>query len=81
MKIRVKLFASYREALNKDEIDVGIEEGSDVSALIEVIKKNYPELGILTETVIVSINKEYAEYNTLLKNGDEVALLPPVSGG
>jgi molybdopterin synthase catalytic subunit len=77
----VKLFASYREALGKDEVDVDVEDGSDVSSLIEVIKKNCPELGKLTETVIVSINREYADYNTILKNGDEVALLPPVSGG
>ncbi len=60
---------------------VSIGEGSDVSALIMVIKKDFPELGSLTETVIVSVNWEYVEYNTILKNGDEVALLPPVSGG
>lgn len=67
--------------MGKDEVVVSIGEGSDVSALIMVIKKDFPELGSLTETVIVSVNWEYVEYNTILKNGDEVALLPPVSGG
>jgi molybdopterin converting factor small subunit len=58
-----------------------LEEGADVSSLIEVIKERHPKLGELTETLVISVNWEYASYDTKLKDGDEVALLPPVSGG
>jgi molybdopterin converting factor small subunit len=52
-----------------------------VSSLIEAIKEKHPKLGELTETLVISVNWEYATYDTKLKDGDEVALLPPVSGG
>lgn len=81
MKIKVKFFASYREAVGKEEIEADIEENTDVNGLLEVLKKKHPEIGTLSETLIVSVNKEYATYDTILRNGDEVALLPPVSGG
>jgi molybdopterin converting factor subunit 1 len=77
----VKFFASFREAVGKEEVDLDLEENTDVTRLIEVLKQAHPELGTLSETLIVSVNKEYATYETRLKNGDEVALLPPVSGG
>ena len=58
-----------------------LEENTNITALLEVLKQAHPDLGSLSETLIVSVNKEYATYDTILKNGDEVALLPPVSGG
>lgn len=81
MKIKVKFFASYREALGKDQIDVETEEETNISGLLNIIKRDHPELGNLIEPVIVSVNREYASYDTIIKEGDEVALLPPVSGG
>jgi molybdopterin converting factor subunit 1 len=81
LKIKVKFFASYREAIGKEEIEVDIEKNTDVNGLLEVIKKKHSEIGTLSETLIISVNKEYATFDTILKNGDEVALLPPVSGG
>ncbi len=77
----MKFFAGYREAIGVEQVDIGLEDGADVSFLIEVIKKKHPKLGNLTETLVVSVNWEYATYDTKLKDGDEVALLPPVSGG
>ncbi len=52
-----------------------------MSSLIEAIKEKHPKLGELTKTLVISVNWEYATYETKLKDGDEVALLPPVSGG
>jgi molybdopterin converting factor subunit 1 len=77
----VKFFAGYKEAIGIEQVEIGLEEGSDVSSLIEVIKEKHPKLGELTETLVISVNWEYATYDTKLKDGDEVALLPPVSGG
>ncbi|UCF08429.1 MAG: molybdopterin converting factor subunit 1 [Thermoplasmata archaeon] len=81
MRIKVKFFAAYREAVGIAEADVDITESSDVSSLLEVVKKDYPAIGALIEPLIVSVNKEYASFDTVLKEGDEVALLPPVAGG
>ena len=81
MKLRVKFFASYKEALGRDELDLELEDNSTVSDLIENLRNDHPKLGNLLETLVVSVNLEYATYDTKLKAGDEVALLPPVSGG
>jgi molybdopterin synthase catalytic subunit len=81
MKIKVKFFASYKEALGKDELEMDLDDRSTVSDLIDNLRQNHPKLGNLMETLVVSVNLEYAAGPTELKNGDEVALLPPVSGG
>ena len=81
MKVKVKFFASYKEALGLDELDLELEEDSNVNSLLGTLRKDYPKLGNLLETLVVSVNLEYAGFETKLKEGDEVALLPPVSGG
>lgn len=81
MKVKVKFFASYKEALGLDELDMELDEGTDVNSLLKVLRKDHPKLGNLLETLVISVNLEYAGYETKLKDGDEIALLPPVSGG
>lgn len=77
----MKFFASYREAIGRAALDVEVEKDTNISGLLEQLKQDHPGLGALTENLIVSVNREYASYDTILKDGDEVALLPPVSGG
>lgn len=67
--------------MGKEELELDIKEKTDVKELLEILRKSEPALGNLTETVIVSVNREYATYDTILKDKDEVAFLPPVSGG
>ncbi len=81
MKIRVKLFASYREIVGKHEFVLEMKDGTTLSSLLDDLKKRYPKLGSLTDPIIASVNKKYAREDVVLKEGDEVALLPPVSGG
>ena len=81
MKINIKFFASYKEALGREQIEVELEEDSTANDLLAMLRHDYPKLGNLMETLVVSINLEYASFDTVLKEGDEVALLPPVSGG
>lgn len=81
MKIKVKFFASYKEAVGRDELDMEIEDETNVSQLLVAVKAKHPAIGDLMEPLIVSVNKEYADFDKVLKEGDEVALLPPVSGG
>jgi molybdopterin converting factor subunit 1 len=81
MKITVKFFASYRDIAGRSEETQVMSEGATVSVLLLLLKEKYPKLGSLSDNIIVSVNKKYAREEVALKEGDEVALLPPVSGG
>ena len=78
MKIKVRFFARYRELVGKDKIEMEVEEGATVASLKKRLEKEFPELGGID---LVAINNEYVEPEYRLREGDEVALLPPLSGG
>lgn len=63
------------------ELDLEVEEGISAGALREELALRYPRLRPLKEKLLVAVNAEYVDDDTALKNGDEVALIPPVSGG
>lgn len=81
MKVKVKFFASHRRVVGKSELDIELAEEITVNQLIEIIMAKYPELKKLTEATIVSLNHNFVDGDELLKDGDEVALFPPVEGG
>jgi len=81
LKIKVRFFASYREIAGRPEEVFELRDGATLSALISKVRSVYPRLTELTDDLIVSVNKRYAKEDLVLKEGDEVALLPPVSGG
>jgi len=81
LKIKVRFFASYREIAGRPEEVFELREGATLSTLISKVRSVYPKLTKLTDDLIVSVNKRYAKEDVVLKEGDEVALLPPVSGG
>ena len=80
MKIKVKFFALGRELIGRAELDIDLPEPASVSALIESLKKDYPRFARLN-SYLIAVNMEYADLNRQLKDGDEVAVIPPVSGG
>ena len=81
MKIKVLYFSSIKDRLKKNTEFFEIEENSTVSDLINEIQKKYPDLSGNIKNIMVAVNEEYADMRTELKNGDTVALIPPVSGG
>lgn len=81
MHVKVKLFAFYRDIIGKKELKLEIERGRRVEELLNYLIKRYPKLGMDKEGLVVSVNYNYASLKTVLNDGDEVALLPPVSGG
>jgi molybdopterin converting factor subunit 1 len=81
MKIRVKLFASLREIVGQKELILEVPEGVKASALPHQLAAAYPRLRTLASFLKVAVNQEYADGERVLAEGDEVALLPPVSGG
>ncbi|HVA92581.1 MAG TPA: MoaD family protein [Chloroflexota bacterium] len=81
MRIHVRYFAYYREQLGRRSEEVELPEGSDVAALWQRCVGDHPTLPGLWESTAVAINGEYAGRVAVLHDGDEVAFLPPVSGG
>ncbi len=80
MKINVKFFALGKELAGKSEIEMEFPESATVQALVERLKSDFTKLKELN-SFLVAVNMEYSEMDTLLKDGDEVAIIPPVSGG
>ncbi len=81
MRIRVKLYASFREIVGAKEEDLEFQEGTTVQTLLEDYIRRFPKMARFREHIILSVNKEYGPPGKVLKDGDEVSFLPPVSGG
>jgi MoaE-MoaD fusion protein len=80
--ITVKLFAILKDKAGKSELEI-TNSPATVSDLLQQIRQEYPALSdILSRgSVLIAINQEFAGPNARLNDGDEVALMPPVSGG
>jgi molybdopterin converting factor subunit 1 len=81
MRIRARLFASFRQAVNANEVEVDLEPPATVGALLDRLGQCHPSLRPLLDGAMVAVNLEYVGPATALTERDEVALIPPVSGG
>lgn len=81
MTITILLFAGLAERANAREVQVTLPENTSVRELLQVIGEAYPALSPLLGSCFVSINHEYAAPDRVIAPDDEIALLPPVSGG
>ncbi len=81
MKVRVKCFAAAREIIGTGELVVELPEGSTLTELVDQIRHRFPRLEGLAGSILFSVNREYAPSDKRLAADDEVALIPPVSGG
>ncbi len=80
MRVVVKFFASLREITGKEKIEIDVEEGCTVGKVLETFKNQYPEMRKYTD-VILSLNRQYCTGDEKLSEGDEVTIMPPLSGG
>ncbi|NNL67421.1 MAG: molybdopterin converting factor subunit 1 [Myxococcales bacterium] len=81
MDVRVLLFGSIREAVGAKELEVSLDAGATVSALRALLDARHPVFASAGERLLVAVNQETVEPDRVLADGDEVAFLPPVSGG
>ncbi|MEA5485525.1 MULTISPECIES: MoaD/ThiS family protein [Pseudanabaena] len=79
--VTVKLFAIFQEVLATDELQIKLESGTSVSAIFDRLVSNHPHLEKWRSLTRYAVNLNFVDPQTILKNGDEVALIPPVSGG
>lgn len=81
MRVHVLFFGRLKDIVGRAEESAELPEGSLVEDLFALYRSSYPALSGLRPSVAASVNQELAEWKAALRTGDEVAFLPPVSGG
>ena len=81
MQVTVKLFATLRFSAGWAEQHLDVDEGATVGTILQILEERYPDLDLANRTVYAALNQDYAQQDDRLKDGDIVALFPPVSGG
>ena len=81
MELNVRLFALYRERAGKNIVTVAVADGATVSDLTDEVRRQIPNLAPLEVKIVVAVNTDYADSEVVLQPGDDVCLIPPVSGG
>ena len=80
MNVTVRLFAGLRERAGSDRVSVELPDGASVGELLAAMEQT-PVGALDPRSCVVAINREYAATGAPVREGDEVALVPPVSGG
>jgi MoaE-MoaD fusion protein len=81
MHVRVLFFGQLREIVGRAQDDAELSDGARLEDLFANYGARYPELAAFRGSVVASINQAFADWRSPLTTGDEVAFLPPVSGG
>ncbi|WP_026776708.1 molybdopterin converting factor subunit 1 [Polaribacter sp. Hel_I_88] len=80
MNIKTLFFGITADLVQHSELDISVDEKSTIASFKSILKEKYPQLENLNSYAI-AVNEEYASDDLILKNGDVVAIIPPVSGG
>lgn len=84
MKIVVRFFASVREQVGRSDLCVEVDQHGDINSLHSALASVLPTTGmqaITAEGVSIAVNQELVNDSLILRDGDEVAFLPPITGG
>lgn len=80
MKLDILLFGIARDIVGGSSLAIEIEEKTTVDALMKHLHQTYPDFDKLS-SLMIAVNSDYAKGEVVLKENDEIALIPPVSGG
>ena len=81
MRITLKFFALLRDRAGVAELSLDLPDSADVSTAAAAIAEKDPILRDLLPRIAYAVNQEYVPTTTILRENDELALIPPVSGG
>lgn len=81
MRARVLFFGLLKDVVDHPSEEIELPDGSDLRAVFDCYAARYPRLRELARSIVVAKNHEFADLGARLADGDEVAFLPPVSGG
>lgn len=81
VNIRVLFFGAARDAVEANQLELAVEEPATVSSAFQSLKTRFSTLERFGRSLLFAVNQEYATPDTQLKDDDELAVFPPVSGG
>ena len=81
INVKILFFGAAREAVGAEEINLGIPFPASVSSVKKAVFARYEVPSAFAKSLMTAVNEEYATDETTIKNRDEIAFLPPVSGG
>ncbi|MBI1795380.1 MAG: molybdopterin converting factor subunit 1 [Chloroflexi bacterium] len=81
MRVKLLFFATLRDRAGMKFLELEIPEGMTVQELKDKISADYPNLKQSMQSVLISVNKEYAFDEAVIPANAEIAMFPPVSGG
>jgi molybdopterin converting factor subunit 1 len=81
MRVTIRLFARLREIAGEGELEREVPEGATARLVWQQLAAEFPGLAPYESSVSVAINADYSRFDSRVAGGDEVAFLPPVSGG
>jgi molybdopterin converting factor subunit 1 len=81
MLVTIRLFARLRELAGHSELRRDLPDDSTVRTAWDLTVREFPSLKDYERSLSAAVNADYARFTTKLQDGDEVAFLPPVSGG
>ena len=81
MRVKVRLFARLRDIVGNGELERDAPAGATAMHVWDGLATEYPALAPYAAVSSCAVNEEYAKFTARLQDGDEVAFLPPVSGG
>ena len=81
MRVTVRLFARLRDIAGSSELDREIGPGATIGTVWRDLTRDFPPLAAYERTISSAVNADYARMDQAVGDGDEIAFLPPVSGG
>jgi sulfur-carrier protein len=81
MRVTVRLFARLRDIVGSGELTRETPAGANVGAVWSALVTDYPELSAYERSISCAVNADYSRFTAAVSDGDEIAFLPPVSGG
>lgn len=81
MHVKVLFFGLLKDIVGRSEDRIEIEEGARLNALFDRYAGQFPRIREMASSIVLACNQQFCEPSTVVHDGDEVAFLPPVSGG
>ena len=81
MKVKLVFYAILQDEISEKPLIIEINKGSSASDVIKILSEKYPNAADILKVTRLAHEEEYVERNSLLSDGEEYCLIPPVSGG
>ncbi len=79
--VNVRLYARLKELIGARDVTLCLPEGATIAELRDLLGQRYPRVKAILPTVVYAVDEEYVPVTHALRDGDDVAVIPPVSGG